>query len=107
MRDLAVDYARDLRGVGICVSAVVTCCRFLRVGGFCLLPFFGYNTTMKKIHNYPFQKLFVTSQNIYIYIFCTITIILSINSIIVYILFAAFALITVSHAGNTQIQSKS
>ena len=41
MRDLAVDYARDLRVVGICVSSVFTCCRFLRAGGFCLLPFFG------------------------------------------------------------------
>ena len=41
MRDLAVDYARDLRVVGICVSSVFTCCRFLRAGGFCLLPFLG------------------------------------------------------------------
>ena len=57
MRDLAVDYARDLRVVGICVSSVFTCCRFLRAGGFCLLPFFGYNTTIKKIHNYKFQKI--------------------------------------------------
>ena len=105
MRDLAVDYARDLRVVGICVSSIFTCCRFLRAGGFCLLPFFLVQYNDKKIHNYPFQKLFVTSQNIYL--FCTITILLSINSIIVYILFAAFALITVSHAGNTQIQSKS
>ena len=48
MRDLAVDYARDLRVVGICVSSVFTCFRFLRAGGFFLLPFFGYNTTIKK-----------------------------------------------------------
>ena len=48
MRDLAVDYARDLRVVGIYVSSVFTCCRFLRAGGFCLLPFFWYNTTIKK-----------------------------------------------------------
>ena len=48
MRDLAVDYARDLRVVGICVSSVFMCCRFLRAWGFCLLPFFGYKTTIKK-----------------------------------------------------------
>ena len=105
MRDLSVDYARDLRVVGICVSLVFACCRFLRAGGLCLLPFCLVQYNDKTIHNYPFHEIFVTSQNIYL--FFTITTILSMNSIIVYFLFAAFALISVSHAGNTQIQSKS
>ena len=77
MRDLSVDDVRDLRVVGICVSSVFPCCRFLRAGGFLLITIFWVQYSDKKIHNYPFQKLFVTSQNIYL--FCTITIILSIN----------------------------
>ena len=74
MRDLSVDYARDLRVVGSCVSSVFACCRFLSAGVFCLLPFGLVQYNDRTIRNYPFHELFVTSQNIYL--FLTITTIL-------------------------------
>ena len=103
MRDLSVDYARDLRVVGICVSSVFPCCRFLRAGGFCLLLFGLVQYNDKTIQNYPFHEIFVTSQNIYL--FFTITTILSINSIIVCFLFVRHSLRSQIHkeAPHTQM----